>query len=184
MRRIGLVVALTLALAATACARQPSPPTPGTSRSEAATTTVYLAPAAGGHLSEEDLAAHPEVKVVHNPASFESAASTRTSLWVDVDSSATVDWQWVAKRGYLDLYPVALVGLDDEAGLSGKLQLMGILRDKPRPGYTVWIVVPRELTGSESAYLLRGYPDTPTVDAISALTDDALRGGYPWLPRR
>ena len=168
-----LAVAVAIALTSAACAK-PSPQSLGSvPRSEATTIAVYLGPQAGGHLTSEDLAANPGVKVVHDWKSFQSAASTRTALWIDSDFTPMVDWRWVSERGWHDLCPVAIIGQDDEAGYHNKLQLWGEYGNVAvKPGFVIWVVAPREPVGG---YFFRGYEETPTVEAISGFTSEALK---------
>ena len=180
--RTAVVVALFLALGISGCSAGSRPSTRQSTPSETTPTAVYLTPEAGGHLSPRELAAHPEVTVVHDQAAFERAAQTRTALWIDLDSSATVDWAWVGKRGR-DFYPVALIGQRRVGTLSDKLGLSETYYGSvPLLGFSIWIVNPK-VRGFRAGYILRGYVGTPTVERISAMTGPAVQGQYPWLSR-
>jgi hypothetical protein len=177
------VVALLLVLGLGGCKAGSRPSTKQSALKETTPTAVYLTPEAGGHLSVKDLAAHPEVTVVHERAAFERAASTRTALWIDLDSSATVDWAWVGRRGR-DFYPVALIGQRRVGTLSDKLGLSEMYYGSvPLLGFSIWIVNPK-VRDFRPGYILRGYVGSPTVERISAVTGPAVQGRYPWLTPR
>ena len=69
---------------------------------------VYLVQGQG-QLDPAELAAHPEVAVVHTWADFQRLAQTKVALWIDKDAVDLVDRQWLNEAPQRS-YPLAIVG--------------------------------------------------------------------------
>lgn len=171
-----------LTLAAVGCARAPTPgPIVPSQSSETPMVAVYVAPPTGGQLTDADLRAHPEVRVVRSQADLESEAVTRTAVWIDKAAVQAVDKTWLRARAD-ERFPVALIGIGDALySFRETLKIGGIkgpyvdwVREPPGPGFSVWMLKSRTAEGA-SAYM-KGFTSTPTVDVVSAVTSPLLNG--------
>ena len=173
---------LLLAVAVAGCARGPQlAPTTSFPATTTRVTTVYLAPVTGGRLTAADLDAHPAVTVVRSQAELESAVQTTTAVWIDKSAVGTVDGEWLRARA-AERCPVALIGYGNALySFRETLSIAGIKgpyvdwsRVKLEPGFSVWMTRTRSATGTSA--FMQGFSETPTVDAVSKVTDSLLQG--------
>lgn len=165
MRQIvlGLII---VSLAGCAAAR--------TGESVAPYRAIYLT-RADGQLRADDLRAHPEILVTDSFDKLKPHASARIAFWIDINAADAVDKDWLnqAPQKY---YPIALVGSSDAlCSFREMLGGFGVIEGpyvdcaSPPPGFSVWMLESQD--GSNTSAFMRGYRQTPTVDAIVAITD-------------
>ena len=136
---------------------------------------VYFAPRDGGSLSKDDLAAHPEIAVVHTMQEVKQAAANGTPVWVDRAAADDADAAWLRALES----PVAVLGCGD--GLYAFASLLGFpievpegaQMDEEAQGFCVWASV-TEKSGFVSQRM-KGYKDTPvTANEIFSAMDEVL----------
>jgi len=172
---------LLVAVAVAGCARGPAPaPTTSSPATSTRVTAVYLAPVTGGQLTAADLDAHPDVTVVRSQAELESAVQTATAVWIDKSAVGVVNGEWLRARAAVRC-PVALIGYGNALySFRETLSIGGIKgpyvdwsRVKIEPGFSVWMTRTRSARGTSA--FMQGFSETPTVDAVSKVTD-SLQG--------
>ncbi len=139
---------------------------------------VYLVQGQG-QLDPAELAAHPEVAVVHTWADFQRLARSKVALWIDKDAVDLVDRQWLNQAPQRS-YPLVVVGYSSalyafrEAipafGISGPY--VDWSTTAVGPGFSVWML--RDEAGASHGADMKGYQGTPTVQAILEKTDAFL----------
>lgn len=136
---------------------------------------VYFAPIDGSSLSKDDLAAHPEIAVVHTMQEVKQAAANGAAVWVDREAADNVDKKWLSAHEE----PIAVVGNGDSLYAFASLLDFpieipdGAEMDADAPGFCVWATVTED-SGFVSQRM-KGYEDAPvTVDDIYSATDEVL----------
>jgi len=147
-------------------------------RGAAPLQAIYLVQGQG-QLDPAELAAHPEVAVVHTWADFQRLAQTKVALWIDKDAVDLVDRQWLNQAPQRS-YPLVVVGYSSalyafrEAlpafGISGPY--IDWSTATVGPGFSVWML--RDETGASHAADMKGYQGVPTVPAILEKTNALL----------
>jgi hypothetical protein len=157
---------------------------PNTHQSEKITTSAIYLVHDQGQLSTSDLRYHPEVMVATSFDAFKRDSQAKVALWIDKNavSMVTMDWLHQAPQKY---YPLVLVGSND-ALYAFREMLQGFPISGPaidwstttlEPGFSVWMV--REETSSSISTYMKGYAQTPTVEAILTITNALLKVGPP-----
>ncbi len=153
---------------------------PTTTQSTVQPTAVYFAPTEGGSLSGDDLAAHPQVVVVHDQEGLTSAAPIPVALWIDKQAIPLVDLDWVGTRA-TEGWPVAVIGTPNEIYAFADLVPFIISlpygaeptpEQKAEPGFAVWMFT--SSSGNGYSATQHGYPGTPSVDKVLNATDPLL----------
>ena len=134
-----------------------------------------------GQLSENDLADHPEVLVVHTFMELQEIAATNAvDLWIDRDAVELVDSDWLHQEPQ-KYYPLVLVGFNDPP-YAFREQLTGFGIEGPGinwdtksldPGFSIWILQ-AESEFSSSAFI-KVYPEEATVQSILNITNVHLK---------
>jgi hypothetical protein len=182
-----LLIMLLVVLGVSACGGGPtldSWTTESTDRGAMAVSAVYLTPATGGELSAADLAAHPNIVVVHDQAELESAVQSATAIWIDRGAVPSLDLAWLRER-VVDRYPIALIGYGDALYAFRETLEFGRIRGPYvdwakktiTPGFSVWMTRRLDENGVE-AYM-NGFAETPTVGRVLAVTDPLLAESPP-----
>ena len=181
MRRLlrwSLMVPVAVAGLLTAgCVSQPAP-----SRPAAPVPAVYMA-GSPGHLAQTDLDAHPVRAVVHTQRELASAVTTGLAIWIDRSAAPSVDRMWLHARKR-EGCTIALIGTGNaieafwfELGLGGHLGTGISNEERAKRGFSVWRTKGIG-TGTPTSYV-RGFATTPTVDSVSAVTNELLKGVEP-----
>jgi hypothetical protein len=136
-----------------------------------------------GQLSSADLQAHPVHAVVHTQAALESAVTTGVAIWIDKGAAATVDRTWLHAHERAG-YPIAVIGTGSEirafwfvVHFGGPLGTGPSAQEMAKPGFAVWCV--RGIDTKTPSDYVKGFPGTPTVESVSAVTDALLEGREP-----
>jgi len=134
-----------------------------------------------GHLSDNDLADHPEVLVVHTFLELQEIAATNAvDLWIDKDAVELVDSDWLHQEPQ-KYYPIVFVGFNDPL-YAFREQLTGFGIEGPEinwdtksleTGFCIWILQ-AEGEFSSSAFI-NGYPEEATVQSILNITNVHLK---------
>lgn len=144
---------------------------------EATYAAIYLVQE-NGQLSQEDLKAHPEVRVTSSFEEFKELAKHKTTLWIDVNSTGSIDKEWLNQEPQR-FFPIVLVGFGDAlCSFRDTLGGFGVIEgpyadcSSPPPGFSVWML--QEGTGSGASAFMRGYEQVPTVKDILEKTDPLI----------
>lgn len=186
-----LCAALTVIIVCTGCTARPQSSEPSGRRRENPPAAVYLAPQSGAQLASSDLAAHPEIAVVHTMAELESAAVTRTPIWIDKSVVDAVAPEWVAGR-VEERYPLVVIGYGSPdyafrvavPVLPGNPGGLFFLREAGRlrrvQGSSAYMITSEKKTTTSygQTMYLEGFETTPTVTGILKLSGEILRMPY------
>ena len=143
-------------------------------------TAVYVAPNEDASLDAPDLAAHPQVVVVHDQAGLTAAVTCPVAIWIDKNAARKLDSNWIAREAG-EGYPIAVIGTANEILAFGDL-LSFIMSMPPeawtsrleaKPGFAVWLTTNESATGFSATH--HEYPGTPAVDAVLKVTDKLLQ---------
>lgn len=144
-----------------------------------AVRAVYLAPEAGGQLTAADLAAHPEVIVVHSQSALSTAAAGTVAIWIDKDSVRGVANGWLGRKAEAHC-PIALIGYSNSFySFHVVMDVAKVIpttavdwsKYKPVPGFSVWLTGPGRGNGASA----KESTGTPTVASVESVTDAYLR---------
>jgi hypothetical protein len=139
---------------------------------------IYLVQGSG-QLSQKDLEAHPEIRVINSLDEFKKAARSKTALWIDINAVESFDIEWLSQEPQ-KFYPVVLVGSGDDF-CSFFVILKYFPFEVPPPpgdgkvdcsslpsGFSINILT------SDSGGKMHGYEQPPIVPAILDNTESLL----------
>jgi hypothetical protein len=168
---------------------------------------VYLRPANGSHLSEDELKAYPQVASVNAFEALKGIAWHKAAIWIDKDALDLVDHAWI-QRAPQEYYPLVVVGYNNalysfrESGLACCIRgpYIDWKTRRLEPGFSVWmraedkstlqdhvnnflqLYFPGPKAGRRDISAdgwLKGYDQLPSVKDILRVTDQLLEGKPP-----
>ena len=176
-----LVVALAVALLVTVagCGAKSAAQAP-----RPASRAVYLTPVAGGSITASDLAAHPEVVVVHDQAGLRSSTTTGSAIWIDKAAVDSASGPWL-KHASFEGHPIAVIGVGsalyafwDLLGFGGSRPQGSVTaKDRARPGFAVWMVIGETATSMSATH--EATTTAPTVNRVLRVCDEIRPGSKP-----
>ncbi len=152
----------------------------GCQQNQAKIKAIYLVPNSGGVISQKDLEAHPEIKVIHTADELKLSAKYNVAIWVDKHAVNLIEKEWFEQWPQKS-YVTAFIGCGDVAyahNLIGGFWVTGIFVHDPKlPGFSVWKLWREDSTG-KSAFLM-GYTEPVTIQNVLSKTDILLEGKNP-----